>query len=52
MGRSGTVSRRLLDKLLADQRRRAEAERRMSFEKKLRILDKLMLEGKKREEAR
>jgi hypothetical protein len=44
------VSKRLLDRLLRDQRRRAEKERRMSFAEKLRVVDQLMAEGEPRVE--
>jgi hypothetical protein len=42
--------KRLLEKLLRGQGRRAERERRLSFAKKLRILDQLMMEGELRVE--
>ena len=48
--RSSGVTKSLLEKLLRDQGRRAERERRLSFAKKLRILDQLMMEGELRVE--
>ena len=44
MAPSEGVTKRLLEKLLKDQARRAEKERRMPYWQKLRILDKLMQE--------
>ncbi len=43
--RSGNVTKRLLESLLRDQRRRAERERKMSFPRKLRVVDGLMADG-------
>lgn len=42
---SGNATKRLLESLLRDQRRRAERERKMPFAKKLRVVDELMMEG-------
>jgi hypothetical protein len=42
--RSQGVSSRLLEKLLRDQERRAERERKMPFAEKLKVLDQLMAE--------
>ena len=42
---SHSVTKRLLARLLRDQKRRAEKERRMPFAKKLRVVDRLMAEG-------
>lgn len=44
--RSGSVTRHLLEKLLRDQKRRAERERRMPFAEKLKVLDRLIAAGK------
>ena len=43
--RSGGVTRRLLEKLLKDQERRAKRERKMPFAEKLRVVDQLMAGG-------
>ena len=43
--RSSSAMKRLLEKLLRDQERRAEREKKLSFAKKLRILDQLMMDG-------
>lgn len=43
--RSGNVSKRLLESLLRDQKRRAERERKMPFARKLRVVDELMTDG-------
>jgi len=43
--RSQGVTKLLHKRLLEDQRRRAEAERRLSFAEKLRILDQLIAAG-------
>ena len=45
MARSGVVTKNLLERLLRDQARRAQHERDMSFEEKLRAVDRLMAEG-------
>ena len=42
---SGNATRSLRERLLRDQRRRAERERKLSFAQKLRILDQMMQEG-------
>ena len=47
---SSNVTRLLLGKLLEDQARRAERERRMPFAEKLRVLDQLMADGEPRVE--
>ncbi len=47
---SGNVTRLLLGKLLEDQARRAERERRMPFAEKLMVLDRLMADGEPRVE--
>ena len=44
--RSGGVTKHLLEKLLKDQKRRAERERKLPYEQKLRILDQLMADAK------
>ena len=44
-GHSGGSTRDLRERLLKDQARRAERERKLSFAKKLRILDQMMQEG-------
>ena len=44
-GLSKNVTGGLREKLLKDQERRAEKERRLSFAKKLRILDRMMQDG-------
>jgi hypothetical protein len=43
--RSRNVTRRLLEKLLKDQNRRAERERKMPFAEKLKVVDQLMAAG-------
>ena len=43
--RSSNVTKHLLEKLLRDQERRAERERKMSFARKLRVVDQLMAGG-------
>ena len=43
--RSGNVTKRLLESLLRDQKRRAERERKMPFARKLRVVDELMTDG-------
>ena len=45
MAHSSNVTKRLLDSLLRDQRRRAERERKMPFAKKLMVIDELMKNG-------
>ena len=45
MEASSGVTAHLLERLLEDQRRRANHERKMSFAEKLRILDRLMADG-------
>jgi len=40
--RSGGVTKRLLEKLLKDQERRVNRERKMPYAQKLRMLDQLM----------
>ena len=47
---SHSVTKLLLDRLLRDQKRRAEKERRMPFAEKLRVVDRLMAEGEPRVE--
>ena len=47
---SHSVTKRLLERLLRDQKRRAEKERRMPFAEKLRVVDRLMAEGEPRVE--
>ena len=47
---SRIVTKRLLERLLRDQSRRAEKERRMPFAEKLRVVDRLMAEGEPRVE--
>ena len=42
--RSSGVTKRLLEKLLRDQERRAKRERKMPFAEKLRVVDRLMAE--------
>lgn len=42
--RSGHVTKRLLERLLKDQQRRAERERKLPYAEKLRILDRLQEE--------
>ena len=44
--RSGNVTKRLLEKLLRDQERRAKRERAMPFPEKLRVVDRLLADGK------
>jgi hypothetical protein len=44
---SGGVTRRLLEKLLDDQRRRSERERKMPYSKKLEVVDRLMRQGRR-----
>ena len=46
MARSKGVTKRLLEKLLKEQERRAEREKRMPFAEKLRVLDRLMEQGR------
>ena len=48
--RSGGVTKRLLEKLLRDQKRRADRERKMPYAQKLRILDQLMADAEHRGE--
>mgnify|MGYP001495882172 CR=1 FL=1 len=43
--RSGGVTKRLLAKLLKDQKRRADRERKLPYAQKLRILDQLMADA-------
>lgn len=43
--RSGNATKRLLESLLRDQKRRAERERKMPFARKLRVVDELMKDG-------
>jgi hypothetical protein len=43
--RSGGVTKNLLAKLLKDQKRRADRERRLPYAQKLRILDQLMADA-------
>lgn len=45
--RAKGVTKGLLAKLLEDQERRANREKKLSFEKKLKILDQLMKEARK-----
>jgi hypothetical protein len=47
---SGNVTKRLLEKLLREQKRKAERERKMSFAEKLKVVDQLMVEGEPRVE--
>ena len=42
---SGNATKRLLESLLRDQRRRADRERKMPFARKLRVVDQLMADG-------
>lgn len=42
--RSGGVTRQLVERLLRDQQKRAERERKLPYAKKLRILDQLQAE--------
>ena len=48
--RSSGVTKRLLERLLRDQERRANRERKMPFAEKLRVLDQLMARGEARVE--
>ena len=43
--RSGNVTKRLLESLLKDQKRRAERERTMSYAEKLRVVDQLIADA-------
>lgn len=43
--RSGNVTKRLREKLLNDQERRAKREAKLSFASKLRVVDQLMAAG-------
>ena len=43
--RSGGVTKNLLAKLLKDQKRRADRERKLPYAQKLRILDQLMADA-------
>lgn len=43
---SRRVTKRLLDRLLKAQTRRAEREKKLSYTKKLRIVDRLMADRK------
>lgn len=45
MARSGNATKRLLESLLRDQKRRAEREKKMTFARKLRVVDELMTDG-------
>ena len=42
------VTKSLLERLLRDQQRRAEREKKMPFAKKLKVLDQLMADGEPR----
>ena len=49
MARSPGVTKKLLEKLLRDQARRAERERKMPYARKLRILDQMIAEWREAE---
>ena len=48
--RSKGVTKSLLERLLRDQERRAQREKRLPFAEKLRIVDMLMMQGEIRVE--
>ncbi len=49
MARSPGVTKNLLEKLLKDQARRAERERKLPYAQKLRILDQMIAEWRQAE---
>lgn len=49
MARSPGVTKNLLEKLLKDQARRAERERKLPYAQKLRILDEMIAEWRRTE---
>ena len=51
MAPSANATKRLLENLLRDQKRRADREKKMPFAKKLRVVDELMAAGVPKVEA-